>query len=75
MNQVTLTALTCQNCGAALVIIGENTAECDYCGSVFLVSNMDDIIMETDERYDPHIPYHDDYFCPSFYRNHPWSKR
>jgi len=64
--KVTLTAFTCQNCGAPLIIIAPDTAECDYCGSIYLVSNLDDIIFEEkEEAWAEGMPYSPYFYQPS----------
>ena len=64
--KVALTALTCKNCGASLTIIAPHTAECDYCSSVYVVSNMDDIIFEEqEEAWSEGMPYSPYFYQPS----------
>ena len=39
MNEGTqLTKLTCENCGATLIIHGQHLLKCEYCGTVYNVS-------------------------------------
>ena len=60
-----ITELKCSNCGAPLAIISRQVAECEYCSARFLVSNMDEIVMDTkSEVVDDYWDDPDDmYFC------------